>query len=141
MWGFAVGNSVRRTRAALPGPRSRVVLIVDDDPIVREALARGLDGDTYTTVHAESALAALELMRSVQVDAVIADFEMPVMNGGRFLAYVRDMFPHCARLMMSGRRRSSHEALRETGLEPGFVLEKSIAPEELRRLLALALAR
>jgi CheY-like chemotaxis protein len=116
-----------------------VVLIVDDDPIVREAISRGLEDATYTAVHADSALHALELMRSVQVDAVIADFDMPGMNGARFLAYVREQFPACARLILSAGRRSDIAELRQAGVEQDLVLRKGISPDELRARLASAL--
>lgn len=116
-----------------------MVLIVDDDPIVREAIARGLDGSAYTTVHSDTALHALELMRSVHVDAVIADFDMPGMNGVRFLTYVREMFPRCARLILSGGRRSDIGGLHEAGVEKSQVLSKDISPDELRKRLASAL--
>lgn len=115
------------------------MLIVDDDPIVREAIARGLDGSAYTTVHADTALHALELMRSVHVDAVIADFNMPGMNGVRFLTYVREMFPRCARLILSAGRRSDIRDLHEAGIEKGLVLSKDISPDELKSRLASAL--
>lgn len=115
------------------------MLIVDDDPIVREAIARGLDGSAYTTVHSDSGLHALELMRSVHVDAVIADFDMPGMNGVRFLTYVREMFPDCARLILSAGRRSDIRDLNAAGVEQCHVLSKDISPAELRNRLTSAL--
>lgn len=114
---------------------------MDDDPIVREAMARGLESTTYTTVHADSALHALELMRSVHVDAVIADFDMPGMNGVRFLTYVRDLFPRCARLILSGGRGSDIRDLREAGVDKTSVLRKGISPEELHERLSEALGQ
>ena len=121
------------------GAQPRVVLIVDDDPIAREALIRALDTARYTAIKAASALQALALMKSVHVDAVIADFQMPGMDGIRLLTYVREMFPNCARLILSGSRHSNVEELGAAGLAREQVLRKGITPEELQRLLDRAL--
>jgi CheY-like chemotaxis protein len=119
----------------------RVILVVDDDPIVREALIRSLDGPRYTLVPADSALQALDLMRSVHVDAVIADLNMPGMNGVRFLVYVRDMFPDCVRLILSGARHSDIEDLAMAGVGRQHFLRKGIKPEELQLTVDVALGR
>lgn len=58
-----------------------LVLIVEDDPDLRElvaALVGTLDVDTMT---AEHGLAALELMDRRQPDLVVLDMKMPVMDG------------------------------------------------------------
>lgn len=121
------------------GAAPHVVLIVDDDPIVREALTRSFDPAAYTAIPAAGALQALALMKSVHVDVVIADLNMPGMNGARFLTYVREMFPNCARLILSGARLSDVHDLGGAGLERENVLRKGISPEELQRTVDQAL--
>lgn len=118
----------------------KVVLVVDDDPIVRESLARSLDGSPYMVVPSDSAIHALALMGSVRVDAVIADVEMPGMNGARFLVYVRDMFPEVTRLILTGSRYSEVDGLLTAGVGREQVLRKDVGPEQLRRYLDEALA-
>lgn len=117
----------------------RVVLIVDDDPIVGESMVRAFHAPGFTAMLAASALEALALMQSVRVDAVIADLNMPGMNGVRFLTYVRDMFPTCVRVMCSGARHSDVTDLRMAGVRREHVLRKGMAPEELRSTVESAL--
>ena len=62
------------------------ILIVDDEPLARTRLAALLD-DIQDCVpnrvvgEAEHGLAALDLLREVPVDVVLADIRMPVMDG------------------------------------------------------------
>ena len=123
------------------GAAPHVVLIVDDDPIVREALTRSFDPAAYTAIPAASALQALALMKAVHVDAVIADLNMPGMNGARFLTYVREMFPNCVRLILSAARHSDVSELDMAGVGRQHVLRKGISPEELQRTVDSALRR
>jgi DNA-binding NtrC family response regulator len=51
---------------------------------------------------AESGAAALELLASHEVGAVISDARMPNMDGGEFLGKVREMYPQVVRMMLSG---------------------------------------
>lgn len=79
-------------------------------------------------------------MKAVHVDAVIADLNMPGMNGVRFLTYVREMFPSCVRLILSGARHSDVTDLGMAGVGREHVLRKGITAEDLQRTVELALA-
>jgi DNA-binding response OmpR family regulator len=66
-----------------PGPyRARKrVLLVDDDPAVRDSLGNVLVSEGYQVVPAENGEQALELANKVPVDLALLDLNMPVKNG------------------------------------------------------------
>lgn len=82
------------------------VLIVDDDTEVLKAMMRMLE-EHVTVKVALGAEAALEQMvkskdEGILFEAVIVDFTMKGPNGAWLLRNVRDKFPDCERILVSG---------------------------------------
>lgn len=68
----------------------RALLVVDDDPAVREVTAQKLTEVGYLVRKAESANAALRALEAdAEVDGVILDFAMPEMNGAEVAEEIR----------------------------------------------------
>ena len=65
------------------------VLIVDDDPFSRIAVAKKVQQLRATTFEAEDGLQAFAMLRREQIDLAIIDLEMPVMNGLELLGCIR----------------------------------------------------
>jgi two-component system, chemotaxis family, chemotaxis protein CheY len=65
--------------------RPKRVLVVDDDEVIREAVAEALEFDGYEVSTASNGAEALDHMRTSHADAVVLDLMMPVMNGWQFL--------------------------------------------------------
>ena len=61
-----------------PGKR---ILLVDDDPTVRDSLNDVLVAESYFVIPAENGLQALDLANKSSVDLVLLDLNMPVKNG------------------------------------------------------------
>jgi DNA-binding NtrC family response regulator len=80
-------------------PRRRV-LIVDDEPGVRESLRMVLKGD-YEAVAASSGPEALELLQTQAVDVVLLDIVMPGMDGMRALEEIRTRWPALPVIMLT----------------------------------------
>jgi CheY-like chemotaxis protein len=80
-----------RLQTSKPGElrRSRRILVVDDDPFVRDAIGGYLSQAGYRVDEARSGVEALDRMRQVMPDMVLLDLNMPVMNGPTFVATVR----------------------------------------------------
>jgi CheY-like chemotaxis protein len=80
------------------------VLVVDDDPVVRRALARMLrySEPGPDVVTADSGPTAFACLESEPFDVIIADQHMPVMEGAAVLAQVRLRYPKMKRIIMSG---------------------------------------
>jgi len=57
------------------------VLLVDDDPTVRDALANVLCGEGYEVVSAANGVEAIELAQQGSMDLVLLDLNMPKKNG------------------------------------------------------------
>jgi CheY-like chemotaxis protein len=60
---------------------SNHVLVVEDDPAMRELLCRILDNKDWTVAEAENGLAALESITRNPPSMIVLDLKMPVMDG------------------------------------------------------------
>ncbi len=94
--------------ASVPTPqpgrdRSELVMVVDDEPLVRRALARQIHRAGYRVTEVESGEAALEQLRSGPVpDAMLVDINMPKLSGVEVLAEVSSCWPTIPVILMSG---------------------------------------
>ncbi|MES9993912.1 MAG: sigma-54 dependent transcriptional regulator [Candidatus Thiodiazotropha sp.] len=77
------------------------VLIVEDDPSLREALSDTLELAGYPVCMAEEGGAALELLQQRSVGMVISDVQMQPMDGHSLLRQVRERFPELPVLLMT----------------------------------------
>ncbi len=66
------------------------ILVIDDEPMVREAVGRMLMAEGYAVDHAHDGAAALALVDADAPDVILLDLMMPGMNGRQFLASLRD---------------------------------------------------
>jgi CheY-like chemotaxis protein len=80
----------RNFRGGEPGTMTPLtVLVVDDDPGIRESLTELLRAEGHVVRTAENGAAALEIMRAQpRPDVVVLDLMMPVMSGWEVLAEV-----------------------------------------------------
>jgi len=62
------------------------ILVVEDDPAIRDLLAELLAMFAYRTDTAENGAVGLERMAEAVPDAVLLDMMMPVMDGPAFIA-------------------------------------------------------
>ena len=67
-----------------------VVLVIEDDPDVRELLKDVLDELDYQVVAVHDVRAALQLVRSLRVDLVTLDLDLPGLHGKEFLRAIRE---------------------------------------------------
>jgi DNA-binding response OmpR family regulator len=78
------------------------VLIVEDDPYVRECLYRGFKGEGWRVYQVGSPAEALEWVAAQSFDLVLADVMMPGMNGTEMVSRIRAVRPEIRALLMSG---------------------------------------
>ncbi len=62
-------------------PRRKRVLLVDDDPTVRDSLYDVLVAEGYGVIPAGNGLQAVDLAQRLPCDLVLLDLNMPLMNG------------------------------------------------------------
>ncbi len=81
------------------------VLIVEDDPAIRELVTYLLEEDGYRVyVAADGAEALRQLDEIEQVDLVVSDVNMPVMDGIELSHRLYATLPSLPVLLMSGRQ-------------------------------------
>jgi two-component system response regulator MprA len=114
------------------------VLVVDDEPAVRDALRRALTLEGYDVELAQDGLEALERLDSVDgVDAVLLDVSMPRLDGLETCRRLRRAGNPIPVLMLTARDAVSD---RVAGLDAGaddYVVKPFALEELLARLRAL----
>jgi two-component system OmpR family response regulator len=79
------------------------ILIVDDEPGVRDLLRDAMEIAGYQTEVATNGAEALDLLRRHNADLCIVDINMPTMDGFEFLAKLREHDTQTPVLMLSAR--------------------------------------
>ncbi len=85
----------------LPGPHP-VVLIVDDEALVRELFKEILQSCGYHVLTSCNGKQALRQLEQTSVDLLITDLVMPEQEGLETIAQVRKRFPRTKILVVSG---------------------------------------
>lgn len=70
---------------------SRPILLIDDDELVLESLAKLLESRGYRVEKARNGFEALEKAQSQEFSLVISDIRMPGMDGIELLKRLRDL--------------------------------------------------
>lgn len=68
---------------------NKTILIIDDDNVLRSALATGLRNNDFQTLTAESAEIASDILARISVDAIVLDRMMTGIDGLTFLKHLR----------------------------------------------------
>lgn len=108
------------------------VLVVDDEQVIADTLARILDLNGYEASAVYSGTAAVESARSLQPDLVISDVIMQDMNGIEAAINIRGFLPGCKILLFSGQAATADllENARAQGHE-FEILAKPVHPADL----------
>jgi YesN/AraC family two-component response regulator len=88
------------TSDPMPAASGRI-LIVDDEPLVREALAAALSPPNHV-ITAGSGLAALEVVGQQPLDIVLLDYVLPDVSGLAIARMLRQCFPRLHIILMTG---------------------------------------
>jgi len=95
-----VDTPALRANVRAGAPDTRVLLIVDDDDGVREALHVILDED-YSVLDVPDGRTALQIVRAQHVDLVLLDILMPDVDGLEILREIRTIASHIPIVMMT----------------------------------------
>jgi two-component system, OmpR family, response regulator MprA len=116
------------------------ILVVDDEPAVRDAVDRALRLDGHEVALAPDGRAALEAVATAPPDAVVLDVLMPELDGLEVCRILRDRGDAIPILMLTARDEVSQ---RVAGLDAGAddYLVKPFALEELLARLRALLRR
>jgi putative nucleotidyltransferase with HDIG domain len=78
------------------------LLVVDDEPSIREILAEGLEGYGFPVRMASSAAEAFDAVREGGIDLVLSDIDMPGGNGIDLLKRIKAFAPDLDVIMVTG---------------------------------------
>jgi signal transduction histidine kinase/CheY-like chemotaxis protein len=102
--------------AALTGPMAavptsptlgRTVLVIDDETLVRDVLARMIEDLGYSVVTAADGKSGLALVETHPIDVVLVDLTMPFMSGADVVMALRQRKPGLPVVVCSGYDRDS----------------------------------
>jgi len=110
------------------------VLIVDDEPIVRESIRDWLVDAGYQVTTAESGEEALELVGKQDFGIVIVDIRLPGKTGITVLREVKALKPQIKSIVITAYPSTelSAEAMKLGAVD---YLIKPVAPDELEKLI------
>jgi CheY-like chemotaxis protein len=78
------------------------ILVIDDEPDVRDAVKRVLDRAGYTVRTSDSGVDALAELERTRTDVVITDIIMPKIDGVQLIESIRKLFPSVRIIAISG---------------------------------------
>src|SRR5688572_1665055 len=127
-------------RVAAPTPDSQVssgdetVLLVEDEDAVRSVAALALTMRGYRVIPAGNGPAALRLLELAHGDVhlLVTDVVMPEMSGGQLAETIRQRYPSCRVLFMSGYNEDMAVRHGQLGRNDAF-LQKPFTPMVLAR--------
>ena len=113
------------------------ILVVDDDPTIREATLIAIEDEDHYGEAAENSALAFERLREDKFDLVLLDLQLGEENGLEVLVELRKKFPDVAVVMFTAHASidTAIEATRGGALD---YLQKPFTPGQFRRVLALA---
>lgn len=113
---------------------SPAVLIVEDDPNLREALFDTLNCAELPVLTAASGPGALEILNKEEVGLVISDLQMEPMDGATLLSEIREQYPALPAVLMTahGTIENAVDVMRNGASD---YLVKPFAADELKRVV------
>ena len=135
----ASGDAVKSMAAATPeAGGSEEVLLVEDEPTLRELTSAFLQSKGYRVLEASNGVQALELCRMhTSIAVLVTDVVMPELGGPALAAYATKMVPNLKVVFMSGYTdRAMDQKVLEGGTE---FLQKPFSFDTLARTIRRAL--
>ena len=118
-------------------PMSHTVLIVEDNPDIREILEITLSDAGFVVVTAETAQEAMQqLERLSRLDLVLTDFNLP--DGRQLVPNLKKLRPELPVIVLSGDAYSAQAALPQADAVLGKPVTGTALVTEVRRLLSAA---
>ena len=121
--------TVAPTPIETPTSGTLCVLMVDDDPLVREVIVAQLEDLGYVVVQASSAHEALALLgENRHFDVVITDHAMPGFTGTQLIRHMAESWPEVPAILASGfAELDEHETLDAVRLKKPFTRQELVA--------------
>ena len=121
---------------------TRTVLIVDDDPDIRELVRFKMAQEGFTVLEASDGEAALRAVAEHDPDLVLLDILMPGLSGLEVLEQIRSTdHPASARIILLTTNTADSEVTRGFVLGADDYVVKPFSPRELTKRVKATLSR
>ncbi len=118
-----------------PAFPQRRILVVDDEPLVCDAVKMMLDFDGHVVKTAGNGKDALAMLDQEEFDLVITDFQMPAMKGDELAAAIKARAPKQPVVMITAYAEMLHASGNPlTGVD--LIISKPFLLENLREAIA-----
>lgn len=109
------------------------ILLVDDEPLLRDSLTIALQRAGHTVTVAQNGAAALKLLAGKTFDVIVTDILMPEMDGLEMIIRIRKDSGNVRIIAMSGGGRTRNMNMLEfaTSFGADAVLAKPFLPKQL----------
>jgi len=127
-------------KPAPPPSTTLRILVVEDEPLVREVISVYLDEDHHQVVTAENGREGVEKFKAGEFDVVMTDRAMPEMNGDQFALEVKRLRPTQPVILLTG----FGDLMSGAGEQPpgvDLVVSKPFTLATLRNAIAKATGR
>jgi PAS domain S-box-containing protein len=130
----------REARTTKPaGVKSLNILVVDDDDLVREAMAGMLNSVGHHVVQARGGREAIAKLERSRFDLLVTDLAMPEMDGWTLASEVRDRWPNIRIVLATGHALPPEKTDSDHNLADA-VIHKPIRLDDLTSTLARAMS-
>src|SRR5690348_12732254 len=119
--------------------RDMTILIVDDEPRIRDFVRMNLEMEHYHVIEASNGIEALEELRENLPDLVVLDVMMPEMDGFETLRAIREV--STVPVIMLTVRQSEQDRIRGLDLGADDYIAKPFSPRELLSRIRALLRR
>jgi DNA-binding response OmpR family regulator len=120
-------------------PRDMTVLIVDDEPRIRDFVRMNLELERFSVIEACNGIEALEQLRANLPDLVVMDVMMPEMDGFETLRHMREVSN--VPVIMLTVRQNDHDKIHGLDLGADDYIAKPFNPRELLSRIRALLRR
>jgi len=110
------------------------ILVVDDEPVVRESLLNWFAEDGYPIEMADSGYEALQKMKESSWDILLTDVKMPGMDGLELQQQAKEVDPNITVIIMTAYASvdSAKEAIKEGAYD---YVTKPLDPDDLQQII------
>ena len=114
----------------------RKILLVEDDPVLRETYEIILSTQPYACDYAENGSVALEKCKNAAYDLILLDVMMPVMNGIEFLEHITKDQGITSKVILMSNLSAGKELERAKAMGVNkHVLKSDMSPSQLISLI------
>jgi len=121
----------------MPNRSKPQILVVDDEPSIRESLGTLLVAAGYDVAEAENGVTAVSQLNRMIPDLIVTDLNMPQMSGIELISHVRSRYPSISIVAMSGDYQGNAVP---AGIIADRFYPKGLPPDNLLRTIASLIA-